>query len=154
MGGEEAGGIGIAAHMPERDGILACLILCELMAKTDAPLGVLGDQLEDSFGKTRKQQMLVYPVVLEQVNREKKESMSGQMSLFDFFSEEEKKEYEMQYPDVGEYDDAQKLALEKDVLGNYVSGHPLEKYMNSIEKQTTARSTDFEPDEVCGRAIV
>ena len=52
--------------------------------------------------------------------------MSGQMSLFDFFSEEEKKEYEMQYPDVGEYDDAQKLALEKDVLGIYVSGHPLE----------------------------
>ena len=41
------------------------------------------------------------------------------MSLFDFFSEEEKKEYEMQYPDVGEYDDAQKLALEKDVLGIY-----------------------------------
>ena len=108
----------------------------------------------DSFGKTRKQQMLVYPVVLEQVNREKKESMSGQMSLFDFFSEEEKKEYEMQYPDVGEYDDAQKLALEKDVLGIYVSGHPLEKYMDSIEKQTTARSTDFEPDEESGRAIV
>lgn len=108
----------------------------------------------DSFGKTRKQQMLVYPIVLEQVNREKKESMSGQMSLFDFFSEEEKKEYEMQYPDVGEYDDAQKLALEKDVLGIYVSGHPLEKYMDSIEKQTTARSTDFEPDEESGRAIV
>ena len=108
----------------------------------------------DSFGKTRKQQMLVYPVVLEQVNREKKESMSGQMSLFDFFSVEEKKEFEMQYPDVGEYDDAQKLALEKDVLGIYVSGHPLEKYMDSIEKQTTARSTDFEPDEESGRAIV
>lgn len=52
MGGEEAGGIGIAAHMPERDGILACLILCELMAKTGAPLGVLVDQLEASFGKT------------------------------------------------------------------------------------------------------
>ena len=69
-------------------------------------------------------------------------------------TEEEKKEYEMQYPDVGEYDDAQKLALEKDVLGIYVSGHPLEKYMDSIEKQTTARSTDFEPDEESGRAIV
>ena len=52
MGGEEAGGIGIAAHMPERDGILACLLLCELMAKTGAPLGVLVDQLEASFGKT------------------------------------------------------------------------------------------------------
>lgn len=108
----------------------------------------------DSFGKTRKQQMLVYPVVLEEVNRERKESISGQMSLFDFFSEEEKKEYEMQYPDVGEYDDAQKLALEKEVLGIYVSGHPLQKYMDSLEKQTTAKSTDFEPDEESGRAVV
>lgn len=108
----------------------------------------------DSFGKTRKQQMLVYPVVLEEVNRERKESISGQMSLFDFFSEEEKKEYEMQYPDVGEYDDAQKLALEKEVLGIYVSGHPLQKYMDSLEKQTTAKSIDFEPDEESGRAVV
>ena len=79
---------------------------------------------------------------------------SNQMSLFDFFSEEEKKEYEMQYPDVGEYDDAQKLALEKEVLGIYVSGHPLQKYMDSLEKQTTAKSTDFEPDEESGRAVV
>ena len=108
----------------------------------------------DSFKKTRKQQMLVYPVVLEEVNRERKESISGQMSLFDFFSEEEKKEYEMQYPDVGEYDDAQKLALEKEVLGIYVSGHPLQKYMDSLETQTTAKSTDFEPDEESGRAVV
>lgn len=60
----------------------------------------------------------------------------------------------MQYPDVGEYDDAQKLALEKEVLGIYVSGHPLQKYMDSLEKQTTAKSTDFEPDEESGRAVV
>ncbi|MCI6858143.1 MAG: DNA polymerase III subunit alpha, partial [Eubacterium sp.] len=108
----------------------------------------------DSFGATRKQQMLVYPVLLDEVNREKKESISGQMSLFDFFSEEEKKEYEMQYPDVGEYETAEKLALEKEVLGIYVSGHPLEKYMDSLEKQVTAKTTDFEPDEESGRAVV
>ena len=51
VGGEEAGGIGIAAHMPSATAS-CCLILCELMAKTGAPLGVLIDQLEASFGKT------------------------------------------------------------------------------------------------------
>ena len=76
------------------------------------------------------------------------------MSLFDFFSEEEKKEYEIQYPDVGEYEMSQKLAFEKEVLGIYVSGHPLQAYMDSMEKQITAKSTDFEPDEESGMAVV
>ena len=44
--------------------------------------------------------------------------------------------------------------MEKEVLGIYVSGHPLQKYMDSLEKQTTAKSTDFEPDEESGRAVV
>ena len=100
----------------------------------------------DSLGATRKQLMMVYGQVLDEVNRERKENVSGQMSLFDFFSEEEKKEYEIKYPDVGEYDSAQKLAFEKEVLGIYVSGHPLENYRASMEKQVTAKSTDFEPD--------
>ena len=108
----------------------------------------------DSLGATRKQLMMVYAFVLDEVNRERKENISGQMSLFDFFSEEEKKEYEVQYPDVGEYDQAQKLAFEKEVMGIYVSGHPLEDYMDSMKKQITAKTTDFEPDEDTGHAIV
>ena len=76
------------------------------------------------------------------------------MSLFDFFSEEEKKEYEIQYPDVGEFEQSQKLAFEKEVLGIYVSGHPLQDYMASMEKQITAKTTDFEPDEESGLAVV
>ena len=108
----------------------------------------------DSLGATRKQLMMVYGQVLDEVNRERKENVSGQMSLFDFFSEEEKKEYEIKYPDVGEYDSAQKLAFEKEVLGIYVSGHPLENYRASMEKQVTAKSTDFEPDEDSGHAVV
>ena len=108
----------------------------------------------DSLGATRKQLMSVYAIVMDDVNREKKESITGQMSLFDFFTEEEKKEYEMQLPDIGEYEESQKLAFEKEVLGIYVSGHPLERYMTSISQQTTARSTDFEADEETGHAGV
>lgn len=52
MGGEEAGGIGVASHMPERDGLLVHLLLCELMAKTGKPLGVLIDEIEAAFGRT------------------------------------------------------------------------------------------------------
>ena len=108
----------------------------------------------DSMGASRKQQMAVYPMILDEVNRERKEMISGQMSLFDFLSEEEKKQYGIQYPPIGEYDTGQKLAFEKEVLGIYVSGHPLEDYMASMEKQVSARTTDFEPDEDTGRTVV
>ncbi|OUQ67860.1 DNA polymerase III subunit alpha [Eubacterium sp. An11] len=108
----------------------------------------------DNLGATRRQMMMVYAYVLDEVTREKKENITGQMSLFDFFSEEEKKEYEIQYPDVGEFEQSQKLAFEKEVLGIYVSGHPLQDYMASMEKQITAKTTDFEPDEESGLAVV
>ena len=108
----------------------------------------------DSMGATRKQQMAVYPMILDEVNRERKEMISGQMSLFDFFSEEEKKEYGIKYPPIGEYETGQRLAFEKEVLGIYVSGHPLEDYMASMEKQVSAKTTDFEPDEDTGRTVV
>ena len=101
----------------------------------------------DSLGATRRQLMMVYADVLDEVNREKKENLRGRCPLFDFFSEEEKKEYEIQYPDVGGFEMSQKLAFEKEVLGIYVSGHPLQDYMASMEKQITAKTTDFEPDE-------
>ncbi len=108
----------------------------------------------DSLGATRKQLMSVYGVVMDEVNRERKESITGQMSLFDFFTEEQKKEYEQAYPDVGEFEEGQKLAFEKEVLGIYVSGHPLGRYMASMEKNVTARSLDFEADEETGRTVV
>ncbi|MDO4975736.1 MAG: DNA polymerase III subunit alpha [Eubacteriales bacterium] len=108
----------------------------------------------DSLGASRKQFMYVYSMVMDEVNREKKASISGQMSLFDFFSEEEKKEYEISYPDVGEYEESQKLTFEKEVLGIYVSGHPLGKYMDSIQKQTNAKTIDFEADEETGHTHV
>ena len=105
------------------------------------------------MGKNRRQQMAAYPSLLDSVNREKKESFSGQMSLFDLMGEEDRKKMEFQYPEISEYDEDEKLALEKEVLGIYVSGHPLQQYMDSISRQITAKTTDFEPDEDTGRTL-
>lgn len=108
----------------------------------------------DEFGYTRKQQMQAYAGILNQVNRQRKEAMTGQMSILDFLGEEEKKEFEVHYPDVGEFSKDELLAFEKDVLGVYISGHPLEDHMESIKKNTTASSMDFLVDEETERARV
>lgn len=106
----------------------------------------------DSLGATRKQQMMVYVNIIDSVNQDRKKAMSGQMSLMDFFGEEEKKEFEVRYPDVGEYKKEQMLVMEKEVLGIYVSGHPLEEYEESLRKHITATTLDFVIDEESGSA--
>ena len=104
----------------------------------------------DSLGHTRRQQMMVYAQMLDQVAADRKKAMSGQMSLFDFVSDEEKESFMIHYPQVGEYDKEDLLAYEKEVLGIYVSGHPLEEYAKVLEKETTAVSADFIPDDETG----
>ncbi len=95
----------------------------------------------------RRQLMLCYVQILDDIAADKKKSLTGQMTLFDFAGEEEKNEYEMNMPEVAEYSKDQLLALEKEVLGIYVSGHPLEAYENRIKKNVTANSNDFNIDE-------
>ncbi len=104
----------------------------------------------DCLEGNRRQKMLVYGQIVDSIAQEKKNSFAGQMSLFDLVSDEEKKEYEIRMPDVEEYDKEMILAFEKDVLGIYLSGHPLEKYRNIMEKMISAKTTDFQPDEESG----
>ena len=101
----------------------------------------------DNMGGTRRQLMMVYVQIMDQVNQEKKYSMTGQMSLFDFVGEEEKKDFDIPMPNVGEYDKETMLAFEKEVLGIYVSGHPLEKYEERWRKSITAVTADFQWDD-------
>ncbi len=108
----------------------------------------------DSLGATRQQMMMVYSQVCDAVNQERKTSLTGQMSLFDFVGEEEKKHYEISMPKVGEYEKEQLLAFEKEVLGFYVSGHPLEAYEELWRKRITNVTTDFQPDEETGIPLV
>jgi len=95
----------------------------------------------------RRQLMMSYVQMLDSIAAEKKKSLTGQMTLFDFAGEEEKQEYEITMPEVSEYSKEQLLAFEKEVLGIYVSGHPLEAYESRIQKNVTVNSNDFAIDE-------
>lgn len=97
----------------------------------------------DCLPGTRKQKMLVYADVIDDVSRQKKTTMTGQMSLFDFAEPEQQKELDIVMPEVGEYDKEEILAFEKEVLGVYISGHPLEQYVGLLERNITNRTTDF-----------
>lgn len=108
----------------------------------------------DCLGGTRKQFMSVYIQIVESVNQEKKHSMTGQMTLFDFVGEEEKSDFEIKMPDVGEYKKETMLAFEKEVLGVYISGHPLQEYETRWRNTISATTMDFQPDEESGRTKV
>ena len=101
----------------------------------------------DCLEGSRRQKMMVYVQITDGINQDRKHTMAGQLSLFDIAGEEEKKEFEIRMPDVEEYDKETILAFEKEVLGIYLSGHPLEKYRSIMEKMITARTADFQPDE-------
>lgn len=108
----------------------------------------------DSLGGTRKQKMMVYGAILDEVNTERKQAMTGQMSLFDFVDESEKEAFSIKYPDCGEFSSRDMLAMEKEVLGIYISGHPLAEFQNLLKKNTNAVSGDFIVEEETGRARV
>ena len=101
----------------------------------------------DGLDGNRQQMLLVYNTLIDNLNQEKKNSLAGQMSLFDLVSEEEKKAYEVRFPNVEEYSKEIKLGFEKEVLGIYLSGHPLEEYEEKWRKNISAVAADFMLDE-------
>ena len=108
----------------------------------------------DCLGGTRKQFMSIYIRIVEHVSQEKKYAMTGQMTLFDLVEDDQKSDFEIKLPDVGEYAKETSLAFEKEVLGIYISGHPLEAYEETWKRNISATTADFQPDEETGRAKV
>ena len=108
----------------------------------------------DCLGGTRKQFMSIYIQITDRVSQEKKYSVTGQMTLFDLAGEDQKSDFEIKLPDVGEYAKENLLAFEKEVLGIYVSGHPLDAYEEKWKKNISATTLDFQPDEETGRTKV
>ena len=108
----------------------------------------------DCFHVTRKQQMIVYASVIDSIQKERKNEIAGQMSLMDLLGEEDQQSFQIFYPDVGEYEKEQKLAMEKEVLGIYVSGHPLEDDIERLERSVTAHTSDFVIDEETGKTKI
>lgn len=108
----------------------------------------------DCFGVTRKQMMTVYTRIMEEQAEASKNTMAGQMSLFDIAPEEVQRDFRVRYPEVGEYEKEMKLAFEKEVLGIYVSGHPLEDYEPLWKGHITATAADFVLDEETGSSAL
>ena len=104
----------------------------------------------DCLEGNRRQKMMTFARIVDGINQDKKNTMAGQLSFFDIVSEEEKKEFEIRMPDLEEFDKETILAFEKEVLGIYLSGHPLEGYRDIMEKMATVRTADFQQDEDTG----
>ena len=101
----------------------------------------------DSLGGTRKQFMSVYVQILDHIIKDRKGNLAGQMSLFDIADDAQKEEFDIRMPEVGEYTEEMKLAFEKEVLGIYLSGHPLESYQELWQKYITNNTNDFALEE-------
>lgn len=108
----------------------------------------------DSLGGTRKQFMSIYVQIMDRLVKDKKNNMAGQLTLFDIASEEEKDDYDIKMPEVGEYHKEMLLEFEREVLGIYVSGHPMEEYQELWERFKTNSTNDFVVDEDTGRTMV
>ncbi|MGI5932254.1 MAG: DNA polymerase III subunit alpha [Eubacterium sp.] len=108
----------------------------------------------DSLGGSRRQMMMVYGMLVDQVSRNRKNMISGQMSLFDLVPEEERQNFEIHYPEVEDYTEGERLAMEKEVLGVYISGHPLQAEEAKWRSSITRVTKDFIPDESTGEARV
>lgn len=108
----------------------------------------------DCLGGTRKQFMYVYVPIMDRLANGKKNHIAGQMSLLDLLNDDAKEEFEVTMPNVGEYTKEELLTMEKEVLGIYISGHPLESYMNIWKNNITATTADFMLDEESGKVNV
>ena len=101
----------------------------------------------DSFGANRRQMMMIYGQMMDDVAQKKKKDFAGQMSLFDFAAEEDKASFKVKIPNVAEYSKEDLLAFEKEVRGFYISGHPLEEYEEQWKNGISHVTTDFLPVE-------
>lgn len=101
----------------------------------------------DGLDGNRQQMITVFSTIMDNLASEKKKSMAGQMTLFDLVPEEEKKDYEICLPKLEEYSKEIKLGFEKEVLGIYLTGHPLEEYEERWRKNISAVTADFVLDE-------
>lgn len=100
----------------------------------------------DEFEQTRSTLLASFEGIMDSIQNQRKKGFDGQVSMFDLGSEEEKKEMneiKYQFNELKEMSNKELLSIEKEMLGIYLSGHPLEKMRSQIEAQTTINSIDL-----------
>jgi len=108
----------------------------------------------DELGGNRKQKMLIFGQLIDDTNSDRKSNTAGQMSLFEFDTEGANDYNKVEYPNVPEYAKEELLGYEKEVLGIYVSGHPLDEHSDIMNKNITHTSQDYVPDDDSGFPVV
>ncbi len=99
----------------------------------------------DSLCENRASLLAGYEKVLASAQSVQKRKKSGQVSIFDMVDDEEEISMSRQsLPDVEPLDPPEALAMEKEVLGVYVSGHPLEQWRDDLEQEITATSSQLQ----------
>ncbi len=88
----------------------------------------------DCFNIPRSQMISAYESIVERVSSDRKSQSQGQLTLFENILKEDKKLNVVEYPNIPEYTDQQKLKYEKEVLGVYVSGHILDQYRDKFKE--------------------
>ena len=101
----------------------------------------------DSLGGARSQYMAIYKSILDGIGQARKNNIEGQLNLFELDMGEGSYQLQDDLPNVAEFVPRDKLAMEKEVLGIYVSGHPLAEYENSLRRKISHSSIDFLPRE-------
>ena len=106
----------------------------------------------DKFGHPRSQLMEVFPKYMELVSVDRKAKAMGQFSFFDAFAEETEVVNKIDYPNIKEFNKESLLKFEKEFVGIYLSGHPLDDYLDKYEKFnfTSDMIGEVETDEFAG----
>lgn len=87
----------------------------------------------DCMGYKRSELMAVHETALQSIHDNEKVNLKGQMNLLDLNQNKEEIIDDIKFPPVNEYKNKQKLKLEKEVLGFYISDHPLNSLGNNLK---------------------
>ncbi len=106
----------------------------------------------DAFPGNRREKIAILPAIIEYKIKEQKDSIAGQMTLADLLGEDnaEADEFRTRMPDLAEYPMGELLSYEKEALGIYLSGHPLDDDRALMEKNVDATAAEFHLDPETG----
>jgi len=98
----------------------------------------------DQLGAHRAQLLAVYETVLDSVSKDRRNNIEGQIGLFDIVDKDITTKVEEKFPRVKEFSEKIRLSMEKEVLGLYISGHPLKEFEDELKIYSSVTSSELE----------
>ncbi len=122
--------------------------MCDLSFNRKMIESLIRSSACDSFGVGRSKMVAVIDPFCNSILSAKKGVMEGQLSLFDFSDDLAlTRKEEPDYPNVPEFPPLERLTMEKEMTGLYVTGHPLSSYREALDALPLTLSSDFRPDQ-------